>query len=288
MTRSFLAVIGALLLMLQAALAQVPQHFVPIPDLVALVTDTTGVLGAEAAPLEQQLERLKQEKGSEVAVLILPSTKPETIEQYSIRVVEKWKLGRRGIDDGALLLVALQDRTVRIEVGRGLEGDIPDVIAHRIIDEQIVPRFRERHIVEGVRAGVDSIERKVRGMDLPAPAATTGDNNLGVALPIFFFAYAIGVVLSSILGRAVGAVVGGALGFGVTLFVLPLLFAGIVAFLSAMFIFFSREMATSGVGVGSRRSGWGGTGGWSGGGSFGGGSFGGGGGFSGGGSSGRW
>ena len=111
----------------------------PVPSLTGAVVDQVGVLNPEVREnLERELWELKKQKGSEVAVLIVPSTKPEEIEQFSIRVVESWKLGRKGIDDGVLLLVAVNDRRVRIEVGRGLEGDIPDVKAHRIIDELIV------------------------------------------------------------------------------------------------------------------------------------------------------
>jgi uncharacterized protein len=219
-------------------------------------------------------------------VLILPSTKPETIEQYSIRVVEKWKLGRHGVDDGALLLVALQDRSVRIEIGRGLEGEIPDLVAHRIIDEQILPRFRDGKIVAGVQAGIDCIERKIRGTELP-PAVASGGADIGAVLPIFFFAYGLGVAFTALFGRGFGALLGGGFGFAVTLLVLPIAVAALVALVSALFVLFSPELTASRIGVGSGAGGWSGRG-PSGFGSFGGGSFGGGGGFSGGGASGRW
>jgi uncharacterized protein len=220
-------------------------------------------------------------------VLIVPTTKPEAIEQYSIRVVESWKLGRKGIDDGALLLVVLQDRAVRIEVGRGLEGDIPDVKAHRIIDEQIVPRFREGHISEGISAGVDSLERLVRGLELPPPARGRGSADGGVFIPILIFAWVVAAPLSLIFGRAVGAILGGALGFAAGLLVFPVTVAAVLAVIAAVLSFFTRDLPSASTSSyrGGRR-GWGG--GLSGGGFGGGGSFGGGGGFSGGGASGRW
>ncbi len=136
-----IAFAAGLLLALLAALA-VAQ--VAVPALGARVTDLTGTLPPDARDaLEARLQALEQRKGAQVAVLILPSTQPETIEQFAIRVFDTWKLGRQGVDDGVLLLVAKDDRRVRIEVGRGLEGAIPDVAAHRIIDEYLTPRFRD-------------------------------------------------------------------------------------------------------------------------------------------------
>lgn len=288
--RDLLLAVVALASLTSVTTAQTPSTFVAIPALSDLVVDLTGVLHEPTRrDLSEGLLALKRDKGSEIAVLILPSTKPETIEQYSIRVVEKWQLGRKGIDDGALLLIALQDRAVRIEVGRGLEGDIPDVKAHRIIDEQIVPRFKEGHIPEGIAAGVDSLERLVRGMELPPPARVNGGSDAGAFIPILVFAWAIAAPLSTIFGRAVGALLGGALGFGAGLLVFPAAVAAVLAVIVGVLSFFSRDLSSAGGSSyrGSRR-GWGG--GWSGGsGGFGsGGSFGGGGGFSGGGASGRW
>ncbi len=268
--------------------AQTPSTFAAIPALNDLVVDISGVLHEpERRALSAKLLALKRDKGSEVAVLIVPTTKPEAIEQYSIRVVESWKLGRKGIDDGALLLVVLQDRAVRIEVGRGLEGDIPDVKAHRIIDEQIVPRFREGHISEGISAGVDSLERLVRGLELPPPARGRGSADGGVFIPILIFAWVVAAPLSLIFGRAVGAILGGALGFAAGLLVFPVTVAAVLAVIAAVLSFFTRDLPSASTSSyrGGRR-GWGG--GLSGGGFGGGGSFGGGGGFSGGGASGRW
>src|SRR5471030_3278309 len=115
-----------------------------VPALTARVTDQTGTLDAgQVQALESKLAAFETSKGSQIAVLIVPTTGDETIEQYSIRVTDQWKLGRKGVDDGVLLLVAKDDRKMRIEVGRGLEGVIPDAIANRIIDEDMSPKFHD-------------------------------------------------------------------------------------------------------------------------------------------------
>lgn len=269
-------------------------QFATIPELTGLVVDTTGVLGAKSAEIEQTLRQLKTDKGSEVAVLIVSTTKPETIEQYSIRVVEKWKLGRKGVDDGALLLVALGDRTVRIEVGRGLEGDIPDLKAHRIIDEQILPRFRQGDIVEGVEAGVNALVGLVRGMDLPPPASgshsqsSEGGIDLGVVMSVIVFAYVIGSFISLVFGHGVGALGGGLLAFAVASLAFSVILGIVLAVVSALAILFLGAGVPSGPPTRGGRWTSSGTGSSYSGGSFGGGSFGGGGTFSGGGASGRW
>ena len=135
---------------------------VAIPPLKTRVTDITGTLtDGQLAGLEAKLWDFEKRKGSQVAVLIVPTTQPEAIEQYSIRVFDQWKLGRKGVDDGILLLVAKDDRKLRIEVGRDLEGVIPDAIAKRIIVEAIAPRFREGDFYGGTTAGVDRIMRSI-------------------------------------------------------------------------------------------------------------------------------
>src|SRR5690606_4593129 len=163
----------ALLVVLALAGAVAPagaQELQPLPPLAARVTDLTGTLTAgQQAELEQKLAAFEQRKGAQVAVLLVDSTRPESIEAYSIRVAEAWKLGREGVDDGALLLVALQDRTLRIEVGYGLEGVLPDAIARRIIEETIKPLFRQRDIHGGINAGVERIMQVVDGEPLPPP-----------------------------------------------------------------------------------------------------------------------
>src|ERR1700761_9128960 len=144
---------------------------VAVPPLSGRVVDQTGTLSADdAAALTQRLKDLETRKGAQVAVLIVPTTQPEAIEQFSIRVAEAWKVGRRKIDDGALLVVAKEDRKLRIEVGYGLEGALPDVTARRIIDEIIVPHFRTGDFAGGISAGVDRIIRIIDGEPLPKPA----------------------------------------------------------------------------------------------------------------------
>ena len=144
---------------------------VPVPALEARVTDLTGTLTAEQrGALEESLRAFEALKGAQLAVLLVPTTAPETIEQYAIRVAEAWKLGRKGVDDGLLLLVATDDRRMRIEVGYGLEGAVPDAIAKRVIAETITPYFRQGDIPGGIEAGMQQLMRVVDGEPLPPPA----------------------------------------------------------------------------------------------------------------------
>ncbi len=266
---------------------------VAVPPLTARVTDQTATLDpAQRAELETKLAAFEAKKGSQVAVLIVPSTQPETIEQYAIRVVDQWKLGRKGVDDGVLLLVGKNDRKMRIEVGRGLEGVIPDAIAKRIVAEYIAPRFRDGDFNAGIAAGVDRILALAEGEPLPAPAETwQGGSGERDWFDLFVFALiALAVLhglLRAILGRfGAAAVIGGAAGVLIWLLASVLVLAflgGIIAFVVSLF---------ANASTGGRRSvgGWGSGGGsWSSGGGGGGGGFsGGGGGFSGGGASGSW
>src|SRR6202020_1983989 len=143
---------------------------VAVPPLSGRVVDQTGTLSSsDVAALTQTLRDFEARKGSQIAVLIVPTTQPETIEQYSIRVAEAWKIGRKKIDDGALLVVAKNDRKLRIEVGYGLEGALNDITAKRIIDEIITPQFRNGDFAGGVAAGVDRIVGVINGESLPAP-----------------------------------------------------------------------------------------------------------------------
>src|SRR5512140_1270728 len=146
---------------------------VPVPALTGHVTDQTATLNAEQkAALEQTLQAFEARKGSQLAVLIVATTAPETIEQYALRVAEQWKLGRKKIDDGAVLVVAMTDRALRIEVGYGLEGALNDATSKRIISDIIAPRFREGDFYGGISAGVGQIIRVIDGEPLPAPAGT--------------------------------------------------------------------------------------------------------------------
>jgi uncharacterized protein len=256
----------------------------PVPPLTARVIDQTATLTSEQrAELERKLREFELRKGSQIAVLIVPSTAPETVEQYALRVAEEWKLGRKGIDDGALLLVAKNDRTVRIEVGYGLEGALNDAVASRIIREIIVPRFREGDFFGGISAGVDAMMRVIQGEPLPEPktAAPGAAEGIGQVLPVLLIlALVAGGVLRALLGRFLGAIVAGALvGALAWLLVGVLAVALIAAVIAFIFTLFG------GGGYGGRYGG-----GFPGrGGGFSGGGFrGGGGSFGGGGASGRW
>ncbi|MCE4547749.1 MULTISPECIES: YgcG family protein [Caballeronia] len=257
---------------------------VAIPTLTSRVTDETKTLTTDQrAALEQTLQKFEANKGSQLSVLIVPTTRPETIEQYSIRVVEQWKLGRQRIDDGALLIVAKNDRTLRIEVGYGLEGSLNDATSHRIIDEVIVPKFRQGDFYGGITAGVDSMMNVINGEPLPAPDRNAGGRSgrVGGYLPILFvLTLALGGVLRSIMGRLPGSLVTGGAVAGITWVLSGTVFVAIVA--GAIALVFTLVGGGMGAYVGGRAIG--GRGGGSGRSPF----RGGGGGFGGGGASGRW
>jgi uncharacterized protein len=263
---------------------------VPVPALKARVTDLTGTLNAQQkAELEARIAAYETRRGSQIAVLILPTTRPEEIEQYSMRVAEAWRIGRKGIDDGLLLTVAKDDRRLRIEVGYGLEGVIPDSAASRVIEERIVPRFREGDFYGGIRDGVDQLIRLAEGEKLPAPAEARGGQARGdpfvYVVPAIIFCVVVGSILKAVLGRLPGS-----LATGATLGVLSWFLFGLGFAVLGFIVGFFLTLTNTG-----RGGGWSsGSGGSSGGGSWGGGSSGGswggggGGGFGGGGASGRW
>jgi uncharacterized protein len=278
----------ALLLWLAPAFAQ----DVPVPPLRTRVTDLTATLSAEqAAQLERKLAEFEARKGSQIAVLIVPTTRPEAIEQYSIRVVEAWKLGRKGVDDGALLLVAKDDRELRIEVGYGLEGALSDLVSNRIVEDIIVPRFRQGDFYGGIQAGVEAMIKVVDGEPLPEPAPRgrtwvrgVGGNLETVLIVGFVLVFVVGGVLRAMFGRMpAAALIAGAAGIIAWIIVSSLVAAGIVGVIAFLL---SLVAGTPRMGRGGWRPGGFGGGGWSGGG--GGGWGGGGGGFGGGGASGRW
>ena len=267
---------------------------VPVPPMGAWVTDQTATLtGEQKTALEQTLRSFEARKGSQVAVLIVPSTAPETIEQYALRVAEKWKPGRKNVDDGALLVVAKDDRTLRIEVGYGLEGVLNDAVSKRIVSEIIVPKFRQGDFYGGITAGVDRILRVIDGESLPKPEErrSGGTRGIGAILPVMMIlALVVGGVLHTVLGRFPGALVtGGAVSIVAWMLagaISVALIAGVIAFL---FTLMGGGMGGRGIGRGGFGGGLGGGfGGGFGGGGFGGGFSGGGGGFGGGGASGRW
>lgn len=288
-------------LLLIALLFPLLAFAVDVPPLRARVTDLTGTLDVrQREALEQTLAEFESRKGAQIAVLMVPTTQPETIEEYAVRVEEVWKLGRKGVDDSVLLVIAKNDRRLRLEVGYGLEGVLPDATAKRIIDNDIVPRFKENDFYGGIRAGVDRVMRVVEGEKLPPPAthgpAPSGGFDPGWLFIVFFFVVIAGSILRSLFGRFVGSGLAGAAAGAFGWLVAGSLFVVVVA---ALIGFFFTLLA--GNGGGYRRRGWGGGpwvggggwsgGGWSGGGlgGGGGGGFGGGGGSSGGGgASGSW
>ncbi len=203
MTRAFAALLSAGLLML--ALTVFAQSLAPIPPLTSPVVDTTGTLNAgEIAQLEQQALALQQHKGSQLQILIVPTTQPEAIEQYAQRVFDEWKLGRSNVDDGVLLLVAKDDREVRIQPGYGLEGAIPDISAGRIIQEYLVPKFRAGDFAGGIGDASAQLVRLIEGEALPEPMAPlTGNNASGLsdAFGAMFFAFIVAIFSRNLFGR---------------------------------------------------------------------------------------
>lgn len=207
------AAILAASLVLYLAVALTARAEVAVPTLTSAVTDLTDTLSAaDRNSLETALRDFSKQKGSQVAVLIVPTTQPETIEQFSIRAAETWKLGRDKIDDGVLLLVAKNDRKVRIEVGYGLEGAIPDAIGKRIVEETILPKFKSGDFAGGIRDGVQVIIKLIDGEQLPQPRTSNRNPETD---PVFLFFMTmvigggIGQILSTQLGKkAAGIVVG--------------------------------------------------------------------------------
>ena len=257
---------------------------VPVPALTGHITDQTGTLNAgQMATLEQVLTEFEARKGSQLAVLMVASTAPEAIEQFSLRVAEQWKLGRKKVDDGAILVIAKEDRALRIEVGYGLEGALTDLTSKRIINEIILPQFKQQEFYGGITAGVGQIVRVIDGEPLPEPNRRKGDapGDLQRYGPVLFIvALALGSVLRSAMGKVSGSVVtGGAVGV-VAWFMAGALSIAILSALAALVFTL--------VGGGRALHGLGGFYGGGGRGHGGGGFGGGGGGFGGGGASGRW
>jgi uncharacterized protein len=270
---------------------------VAVPQLSGRVVDQTGTLSSgDIAALTQKLRDFETRKGSQIAVLIVPTTQPETIEQFSIRVAEAWKIGRKKVDDGAILVVAKNDRHLRIEVGYGLEGALTDITSRRIIDEVITPKFRDGDFAGGISAGADRIIRIIDGEPLPVPSRSVNFGNLddiGPLLPVTLFgSLVVGGFLRSLLGRLLGSAATGGLIAVLGLLLIGsagiALLAGVIGFfLSFIADLFPASTGRSGGGSWSSGSS---SGGWSSGssssdsGSF----SGGGGSFGGGGASGSW
>ncbi|MFT4249419.1 MAG: YgcG family protein [Pseudomonas sp.] len=172
------------------------QQLAAIPALGSPVVDQTGTLdAAQKQRLEQQALALQQSKGSQLQVLIVASTQPETIEEYTQRVFDAWKLGRKGVDDGVLLVVAKDDRRVRIQPGYGLEGAIPDAIANRVIQEYLVPQFRQGDYAGGIEQASAVLVKLIEGEDLPAPVSAQDAKDDADPIPVSFILRCIGVFL---------------------------------------------------------------------------------------------
>jgi uncharacterized protein len=297
--RFFAALAGLALLALASGAAGVtwdPQQEgqQPVPPLSAHVTDLTGTLSpSEKQALEQKLAAWESRTTNQLAVLIVPTTKPETIEEYGIRVADAWKIGQKGKDNGAIFLIAKNDKQMRIEVGYGLEGDLTDVASRRIIGDTVAPLFSQGHFAAGINAGVDRIIAVVGGDETVAPQPPPRRKAPGfdfgtLALIALVVVPALGAILRSIFGNVGGSVAGGAIVGGVTWLIAgSVLFAAVAAIIGLVVISFA---SLGGRGTGMWLPGAGGLGGGGfGGGGFGGGGFGGGGGgFGGGGASGGW
>ncbi|WP_374122327.1 TPM domain-containing protein [Variovorax boronicumulans] len=291
------------------ALAQMPAvasapKLQPVPALSARVIDRTGTLDtAQRAGLETRLADFERRKGSQIVLLMVPTTAPEDIASYAQRVADDWKIGRKAVGDGLLVVVAKDDRRMRIEVAKALEGPVPDLAASRIIDEEMMPRFRQNDFAGGLNAAVDRLIGLVDGEPLPEPARRSGGErssgggidweNLGIFL--FFGFFIVAPIVRRIFGKVLGTLVlGGGIG-AVAFLITASLFTAVVAGLVAMVAgSFTRSLPIGGMGLPGGFGG-GGGGGWGGGasgGSRGGGgggfSSGGGGNFGGGGASGGW
>lgn len=254
---------------------------VPVPPLQAHVTDTVGLLSADQrAALEQKLVAFEQRKGSQLAVLTVASTAPEAIEQYGIRVAEAWKLGRKGTDDGLILLVARDDHAVRIEVGYGLEGVVPDAVANRVIDEILAPHFRDGDFAGGIDAAMTRLIGLIDGEPLPPPpahpAASNGStlDNSGPLGGLLMVALVIGQILRALVGPLLAGIVVGVGGFAAGFLLVGSLAAALLLGIGGFVLTLFGVMFLGGGGFG----GGGGNDGFRGGG----------GGFGGGGASGRW
>ena len=285
---------------LLAAVGAWAQPVQPVPALVAPVIDTTGTLqAAQKAALEAKLSALEAAKGSQVVLLMVPTTAPEDIASYANRIGNAWKIGRKGVGDGVLPVVAKDDRKVRIEVAKTLEGAIPDLAAKQIIDEALTPRFKQGDYAGGLDAAVDQLAARIKGEPLPAVGPSVGDTGASAGgdgfqwwdLAIFLFVAVpvVGGFVKRIFGRGLGSLLtGGAVG-AVALLMTSSVVVAVVAGLLALLFTLMAALPTGGRGAGGWGGG-GGGGGWSGGGGSSGGGFssGGGGDFGGGGASGDW
>jgi uncharacterized protein len=270
--------------------ATTPSDPIPVPKLTARVVDLTGTLTApERDAIDAKLRDFETAKGSQVAILLVPSIGPETIEEFAGRVTDEWKLGRKGVDDGVLFVIAKQERKLRIQTGRGVQGTLTDALSKRIVADLVGPRFRSGDFAGGIEAGADAIMKAIEGeaLPLPSPKAKGKVDTLSSYSNFFilglFLVPVVGMFLRGILGRFLGAsLTSGVTGVAAWL-ILGSLGIGVVA---ALIAFVITLFTGSGIARGITRGGWGG--GYVPGGGGGGGFSGGGGGFDGGGASGGW
>lgn len=254
---------------------------VALPTLSGHVVDQTATLSPDVKnAFETRLSTLEKDQGTQIVILILPTTQPESIEQFGIRLADAWKIGRKGVDDGIIVIVAKDDRHMRIEVGYGLEGAVPDALAKRIVAEQMAPRFREGDFAGGLTASLDSLEKLVRGEALPPPVSQAQDQsqdgeNLFTLLCIVILAAG---TIRSIFGLPGSLAVSGLAGWLAWGLFTSLGIAGLAAIVAFVFSFVRLGNGGWYSGGGSGGFGRGGGGGFSGGG----------GGFGGGGASGNW
>jgi uncharacterized protein len=301
MMRRLLTLFAAACALLCVGVARA-QAVLPVPPLSGRVVDQTGTLTpAQANALTAKLAAIETQRGAQVVVLMVPTTQPEDIASYGFRVADTWKVGRRDVGDGLVIIVAKNDRRVNIEVARTLEGAIPDVLAGRIINEQIKPAFKANDYAGGLNAAIDRIDKSIAGEALPAPDAKSarakqrgsGFDLQDLAIFLFVGVPIAGALLTAIFGRKLGALLtGGAIGgigFWLTASLLVAAGAGLVAlFLVGVMGMGSGRLGRSSGGPiiwGGGGGGFGGGGGGGGGGGF---SSGGGGSFGGGGASGSW
>ncbi len=279
------------------------QGLQPIPELRARVIDQTGTLdAASTAAIEAKLAAFEQSNGSQVVVVMVATTAPEDIADYTQRLGDAWKIGRRDVGDGVLFVIAKDDRRLRIATAKALEGAIPDLMAKRIIDGAVTPAFRMGDYAGGIQAGVDQILARIRGEDLPLPGARTGADDEGfdgmeVLVFLVFAVPMFSAVLRGIFGNKAGTLLTGVGAGGLAWLLTTVLWvaigAGLLGMLAALFLQFLPAPTAGGSGRGGRGGGWGGggfggggrSGGFGGGGGF---SSGGGGNFGGGGASGSW
>ena len=297
----------AFLVLLLAGMLAAAQGVLPVPELTARVIDQTGTLDdVQRKGLDEKLASFEQRKGTQMVVLMVPTTQPEDIASYGNRIANAWKIGRKEVGDGILVIVAKDDRKVRIEVAKTLEGAVPDLAASQIIETAITPKFRAGDFAGGLQAGVDQLIARINGEPLPAPKPQQGAQRgaggfdvFNLAIFLFVGAPIVGMVLRGILGRPLGSLAtGGGVGLLAMLFtssVVVAVIAGVVALLLSLFSGFGpfggrrrgfgAPIIFPGGGWGGGGGGWGGGGGGGGGGGF---SSGGGGDFGGGGASGNW